>query len=175
MVTSTGFIFGLICGGGLILIFAAIGIYLIYSSYKSRQKAGESQQWPSTSGEITEARVTHSTHTDADDNRIDSYSPYVRFTYQVSGQEFTGDKITFGLKQAFNQEQKAQQALGRYQMGGQVSVYYNPDNPKEAVLERSAGNSSVSLIIGIVFIVISICIGCPVVGALLYNLLSTQG
>ncbi len=174
MTNITGLLIGLLCGGGIILLFAGVGVFLIYTSYKGRQKAGESQKWPSTAGQIVEARVTRSMHTDSDGDTSYSYAPYVRYTYQVAGQEFTGDKITFGFKQTHSQEQKANQALARFPMGGQVSVYYDPTNPAEAVLERTAGGSTVSLVLGIVFLAVSACIGCPVVGMILYNNLSTQ-
>lgn len=174
MTNITGLLFGLICGGGIILLFAGIGVFLIYTSIKGRQKAGESQKWPSTAGQIIEARVTRSTHTDTDGDTSVSYAPYVRYTYQVAGQEYTGEKITFGFKQTHNQEQKAQQALARFPLGGQVSVYYDPANPAEAVLKRTAGGSTVSLVLGIFFLAVSACIGCPVVAMILYNTLSTQ-
>ncbi|MBN1536535.1 MAG: DUF3592 domain-containing protein [Anaerolineales bacterium] len=174
MVNFSGMLIGAICGGGFILIFAGLGVFLIYSAIKGRQKAGESQQWPSTAGQIAEARVTRSMHTDSDGDTSYSYAPHVRYTYQVGGQEFTGDKITFGFTKTHSSESKAQQALSRFPLGGQVSVYYNPASPEEAVLERTAGGSTVGMVIGIVFLLVSICVGCPLVGGLLYNVLSTQ-
>ena len=40
--------------------------------------------------------------------------------------------------------------------GSGVSVFYNPNEPKEAVLERSAEGSVVLLVAGIVFIVVGL-------------------
>jgi hypothetical protein len=39
-------------------------------------------------------------------------------------------------------------------------VYYNPDDPSDAVLERQAGGATLSLVIGIVFMVIGLSLGC---------------
>jgi hypothetical protein len=48
-----------------------------------------------------------------------------------------------------------------------VTVYYNPNNPSEAVLERAAGGSVLGIVIGIIFLLVSLCVGCPVLGYLL--------
>jgi hypothetical protein len=174
MVNLSATLIGIICGGGIILLFFAIGAFLLYNSFKGRQKAGESQRWPNTGGQITEARVTRSMHTDSDGDTSYSYEPHVRYTYQVGGREYFGEKITFGFKQTYSSESKALNVLARFPLGGQVNVFYNPANPEDAVLERTAGGSNISLVIGIVFILISLCIGCPLVGGLLYNVLSSQ-
>jgi len=81
----------------------------------------------------------------------------------VAGQEYKGDKITFGFTQGYGNYAKAQAALARYPLGAQVTVYYNPANPTDAVLERKAGGSTISLVLGIIFILVSLCLGCPVI------------
>jgi len=162
MELSLGLIIGGLCGGLFILVFAGAGVFLIYQSIRSRQKAEASQGWPATSGQITDARVAHHTSTDSEGDRSDHYTPRVSYTYQVSGQTFEGSKIGFGMQQSFGSAAKAQAALTRFSMGGQVAVYYDPNNPAESVLERKAGGSTMSLILGIVFLVISLCLGCPV-------------
>jgi hypothetical protein len=161
-------IIGMICGGGFLLLLAALGIYYIYSGYKSRQKAGESQQWLSTTGQVIEARVTSSTTTDADGDTSVSYAPFVRYSYQVAEKEYCSDQITFGFKRTFSKEMNAHRWLDRFPLWSQVNVYYNPAKPDEAVLERKATGSTITVVLGIVFLVVSACIGCPVVVCFLY-------
>ncbi len=152
---------GLFCGGLFILAFVAAGVFLIYQSVRSRKKADASQAWPATTGQVTDAQVTRHTSTDSDGDTSVNYIPKVSYTYLVLGQEYQGDKIGFGFQQSFGSSAKAQAALERFPVGGQVAVFYDPDNPAEAVLERKAGGSTLSLVLGIVFIVISVCLGCP--------------
>jgi len=151
---------GVLCGGLFVLLFAGIGVFLIYHSIRSRRKAESSQGWPSTSGQVSEARVSHHTSTDADGDTQDSYSPEVRYHYQTGGQEYDGSKIGFGFQQSFNSRSQAEQALTRFPEGSQVTVYYNPANPAEAVLERKAGGSTLSLVLGIIFLLVGLCLGC---------------
>ena len=155
------------CGAVFILGFIGAGIFLIYRSVQSRKKAQASQGWPSTAGLINESRVAHSTHTDTDGDSSDSYTPYIEYTYQVGGQTYTGRDLTFGFTQGYGNEAKAQSVLAKYPPGAQVSVYYDPTDPRQAVLERQAGGYGVGLVLGIVFLVIGACLGCGGVFALI--------
>jgi hypothetical protein len=156
-------LFGLFCGGIFILAFAGAGVFLLVKSFKDRKKAEASQGWPTTQGQIIAARISESTSTDSDGDRSTSYSPAVEYTYNVAGQEYKGNKVAFGFTQGYGRYAKAQAALARYPLGAQVTVFYDPANPADAVLERKAGGSTISLVMGIIFILVSLCLGCPVI------------
>ncbi len=161
MQTEIGSMIGFACGGFFILAFASAGVFLIFQTIRSRKKAEASQSWPFISGQVTEARVSRHTSTDSDGDTSVSYSPLVKYHYQVAGQDYEGAKIAFGFQQSYNSQAKAQAALERFPVGGHVSVYYDPNNPSDAVLERKAGASTLGLVLGIIFLVISLCLGCP--------------
>ena len=71
-------------------------------------------------------------------------------------------ELGFGFQQSYGNPSKAQAVLAAFPVGGQVTVYYDPNNPAEAVLERKAGGSIITLVVGIIFVATSLCIGCPV-------------
>ena len=167
-----GIIFGVVCGSVFCMIFAGIGAFLLYKSNQSRKQAGASQSWPSTIGQITEAHVNRSTSTDSEGDTSYSYSPAVLYTYQVAGQTHSGKNITFGFTTGYGNSSKAEAVIARYPIGSQVTVYYDPANPGEAVLERKAGGSTASLVLGIIFLVVGLCIGCGAVVGVLYNVLN---
>ena len=77
---------------------------------------------------------------------------------------FTGEKISFGLTEATARSARAEQTLQKYPVDKQVTVYYNPNNPSEAVLERRAGGGAAGWVVGIVFLVAGLCFGCLVLG-----------
>lgn len=160
MQPTFGPILSILCGGLLFLIFGGIGAFLLYRAYKTRQQADASQGWPSVQGQVVDTHVDHSARSDADGDMVDSYNPMVNFTYQVGGNTYHGDKVSYSPQRSFDSEAKAQAALQRYPVGGSVTVYYNPANPSESVLEKSAGGFAVSLVIGIVFILIALCTVC---------------
>ncbi len=158
---------GLVCVGLFVLAFGGGGVFLIYRTRKNKQQADASQGWPATPGQILEADVQHNVSTDSEGDRRDSYTPRVRYSYRVNNADYTGDKIAFGFVSGYGSDSKARAALTRYPVGGQVSVYYDPANPGKAVLERKAGGSTAGMIIGIVFLVLGFCIGCPALVAIL--------
>lgn len=164
-------LFALLCGGVFVLALVALGVFMIAYSVRSRKKAEASQSWPSTVGQVIAAEVKQSVSTDDDDRvRYASY-PSVEYEYQVAGQTYTGKQIAFGGVVATGNRNKAAAQLARYPAGGQVTVYYNPEKPSEAVLERKAGGFTWGLVVGIFCLVLSACIACPLLIGVVRNLL----
>jgi hypothetical protein len=153
--------FALICGGFFVLILLALGGGLIFYGLRSRQKAESSQSWPGTAGQITRSEVKQSANTDDDGNTSYAYFPSVEYTYQVAGQTYTSKRLVFGALKGSGSSATVAKELEQYPIGGQVTVYYNPEKPGEAVLERKAGALSGMMIIGIICLVLSLCIACP--------------
>ncbi|MFN2215995.1 MAG: DUF3592 domain-containing protein [Anaerolineales bacterium] len=153
-------LFASVCGGFFFLVTIALGLYLVISNINARKKAGASQSWPSVSGTVTNAQVKESVSSDDDDNETVSYYPAVEYTYQVGGQQFSGKRLSFGGLITTGNYGKVQEKLQKYPVGGQVPVFYDPQNPSDSVLEREAGGFRAGMIIGIICLVISLCIGC---------------
>ena len=104
--------------------------------------------------------MRHSTSTDSEGDRTDSYTPHVRYTYRANEADYAGDKITFGFVTGYGSEFKGNAILAKYPVGAQVAVYYDPAAPDKAVLERKAGGATAGMIIGIALSVIAVCIAC---------------
>jgi hypothetical protein len=173
MQSIVGPLLGMLCGGIFFLLFLGLGIFLIYRTQQSKKQAQVSQNWPSIPGQVTDSHVSRSQSTDADGDTSTSYSARVAYTYQVSGQAYSGHNIAFGFNPSYSNESKAQAAAARYPLGGQVPVYYDPSNPSDAVLERQASGSNVGMILGIIFIVIGVCLACPIMAITLTSVLSS--
>lgn len=162
-------IFGLLCLGVLVLGFAGGGIYLIIRHNRDRKKAQASLGWPSVSGTVVESRVAESVSTDSDGDRTTTYRPAVRYEYEVMGTQYTGDKMAVGIQSSSSNLRKAQETVARLPVGTLVKVFYNPENPADAVLEQKISGSA-PLVVGIILLVVGICLGCPGGIALLANL-----
>lgn len=110
-------VFGIILGG--------VGVY--------RYNIGkESSKWPSVQGKVTYAHA-QSRRT----NKRNQYLPSVKYSYNVKGQNYKGSGIT-----ASDEYQKtlsgANDILRKYPVGGNVSVYYNPEDPAISLLEQGS-------------------------------------
>jgi hypothetical protein len=165
-------LFANLCGGIFVLALLVLGIYLVVFSLRSKKKAEESQDWPAVPGSITAAEVKRSVNRDEDGNESYAYYPKVEYTYQVGGETLTGKRLTFGGQVAQKNPASVQKNLERYPVGGQVTVYYDPVKPSDAVLERQAVGMKWSLVIGIICLVLSLCIACPLLFGLIRNLTS---
>ena len=149
-----------LCGGFFIFAFFLGGAAALFFGYRNRQKATESLNWPKVQGTITEAEVKKDYDTDAEGFTTTTYAPKIQYQYQVGEEEFTNDQISFGGTRTYSSSKKAEEALSQYPVNGSVTVYYNPENPKEAVLVQGTKGTMTLIIVGAVFIAISICAGC---------------
>jgi len=156
-------VWGIIMAGCFVLLFAGIGGGLIFAAVKSKQKAAASQGWPSVPGVVSRTGVEASVQ-GVDDDSPPSYSPRVTYRYQVMGVEVENSRIAFGGV-ASGSRKKAEQFTAGYPVGTPVTVYYNPADPKDAVLERAAKSTGIFMAMGIIFLVISVCSLCVGVAA----------
>jgi hypothetical protein len=139
---------------GLLLIFGLVGAGLSYWGWTILQDARASATWPTAAGVVTSSEVDHSTDAEGGD----SYSPEVDYQYQVDGQTITNNQIKFG-ENSYSSRRKAEEIAANYPLGQQVTVYYEPERPTNAVLEPGVSAGSYIVIsIGALFLLISLII-----------------
>jgi hypothetical protein len=133
------------------LIVAAIGIFVLISAFVSRSKANASLNWSGTQGTVTESFVQKMESYDSDQGSTTSYSPRVKYSYTVNQQAFEEDCIHFGVGKS--SRKAAEEVVNRYPEGSTVMVYYDPQKPQQAVLERRTGSGFIQFAIGILMAV----------------------
>ena len=152
-------IFGLLCGGIFSLLLGGTGIFLIIRWQRSKLKVQESTSWETVVGEISKAELL----TRAGIDERNRYVPSIHYRYQVGDQSFEGDQIAIGGDYQFKFLSQAEDKLRHYLSGSEVTVFYNPENPAEAVLEREVASTQGGLIVGILLTVLMLCLLCPLV------------
>ncbi|GAB4476166.1 MAG: hypothetical protein Kow0088_13790 [Anaerolineales bacterium] len=162
----------LICGGFFCLVFGGVGVGLIIYSYKQRQKAAASLNWPAVEAQIVLAEVRESSDMDDEGEIRRTFYPHVEYRYQVAGVTYQGKMITFGARRGFSSPKNAQKEIAAYPVGAQVKAYYNPQNPQEAVLEQRAVGSKFLLIFGIIATLIALCVLCGILWSLIGRIVS---
>lgn len=126
-------IVGVICSVAIpILVLGGLGFFLYKRNQQSMAYRQSTQAWQSTTGTVLMSSVQsgysgghHSTY------------PVVVYQYEVSGQRYQSQRIKAG-EQFINVRiaGQAEATVQKYPIGLTVTVYYNPSNPAEAVLER---------------------------------------
>lgn len=162
----------LLCGGFFCLVFGGLGIGLILYSRKQHQKAAASQNWPVVDAQIVLAEVREQRDLDAEGDLRQTYYPHVEYTYQVAGITYQGKTIAFGGRKGFSSPRNAEKEIAAYPVGARVKAYYNPQNPKEAVLEQRAVGTNFLQIVGAIALLIALCLLCGIVWRLVGYLAS---
>ncbi|HNN13413.1 MAG TPA: DUF3592 domain-containing protein [Anaerolineales bacterium] len=114
------------------LAFCAIiaNIYLFRMLMRAKRSEEAAQGWSATQGLVlrSEVKVRQSLNDD-------STFPYVRYSYEVAGKTYHSDQIIPGGEIS---DLTTYKVVQRYPAGAQVTVYYDPHDPRKAVLERSS-------------------------------------
>jgi len=150
------------------LLFLGLGVGMVFWARSTRRKAQASQAWPTAAGAVISSEVKVERNTSSMDGEMQetvSYRPVVSYRYAVGGVEHIGSRIAFGP--ASYTKGSAETIAEMYPAGASVSVFYNPEKPEDAVLERKAGGSTLLTIGGIVFLLVGVSLSCLTVILLL--------
>lgn len=123
----------------VVLTLFAIPVFLglVIEGGGAFHRQWQASSWSSTVGVVESWRVDHTR-----DGRTDYYTPFVSYVYQVDELTLRGYAVRLSDDDAkdndsFGSEQSALNFLSTYRIGEEVQVYFNPDNPYDAVLERN--------------------------------------
>ena len=137
----------LIIAAAIGLILVALNFFMIRTFQETRNRENAAQTWPTVTGQIGVSEVRTHSHLE---HRSAAF-PHVSYTYQVKGKTYHSTNIMAGGDiGGLNVES----TLARYPQGASVTVYYDPHNPKDAVLEP--GKKTVSMAIWLMLIVMNI-------------------
>ena len=113
-----------------------MGASLLLASLSDLMNNSAATDWPVATGTITETTVNR--------GLIFTGESYLSYRYNVDGREYTGHRISFGGGSAAD-----------YRQGQELSVYYNPSNFSEAVLEPGFKRGNLfMLLVGIALILV---------------------
>jgi hypothetical protein len=117
-----------------ISLFAAamIGVIVLAVVVKMKEVQG-AKTWRTTSGTITRSEIRAVKKRDLDNREKVRSAPSIAYEYTVNGKRYSGERISLA---EIIPESDIEAILARYPLGAQVMVYYDPSNPRRAVLER---------------------------------------
>lgn len=151
----------------VLIITCVIGLFLIVGNFFLLRTIMETQKretavrsWPSVTGKVglSEVRVHRTDGHDTD-------FPHVSYTYEVDGKTHRSSNILPGGDVGgINVES----TLARYPKGAEVTVYYDPHNPKDAVLEP--GKTTASNLLWLMIVLMNLMI-CGIGGSIVYSML----
>lgn len=123
------------------IFLMAAGLMIVLSDRRAAKKLDKVQNWPVTQGLITLCEVNHGL------SSVANNQSKIRYHYLIDGREFVGKRISVGGDINGNRS-VAEQRAQLYPEGTPVTIYYNPQNPKESYLELSSEDKHLTGLIG---------------------------
>lgn len=112
-------------------------------------------RWPSTLGMVD--RVVIVPTSDPDDSRSpgEQFRPHVVYSYEVDGVTYTSEQVGV-FNWIYRNRQRAAAYLDQFGIAARarVPVYYNPDNPEDAILIRDLPWYRVEVLLGLLVLII---------------------
>ena len=117
--------------GIIAFVLLILNVIFLGIIFFMRRKMAAVSQWPSTMGTVLMSAIEQRSSSEG------GYTDYpvVQYSYQVGGQPYQSYKLAPGPDVGGT---GAGKVVARYPAGAQVMVFYNPQNPSDAVLERKA-------------------------------------
>jgi hypothetical protein len=116
--------------GIIVFVLFILNAVFLTILFFMRRKMAEVSQWPSTMGVVQMSTIEQRS---SDDGYTDY--PVVQYSYQIGGQTYQSMKLAPGPEVGGI---GARKVVAKYPSGAQVMVFYDPQNPSDAVLERKA-------------------------------------
>ena len=139
---------GILCCLGIVLL----GVAFLNYGMGQISKAKQSVNWPSVTGTVVSSKTEQhtSTETSGSTKREVTYDvAIITYEYNVGGKNYSSNKVAFGGQKRGS----AYMLVKQYPREKSVPVYYDPDNPEDAVLEPGMKEGSYFLpIFGVIII-----------------------
>ncbi|MBN1535764.1 MAG: DUF3592 domain-containing protein [Anaerolineales bacterium] len=121
---------GLLCVGGALVVLAGVIAIIVINQKNSREKYAVPKHWLPVQGRITATSIEEAARSNTDED--ESYLPMVTFDYAIEGKVYS-EKDAVGRPS--NLALKARRTLEQYPIGGNITVYYNPEKVDECRLK----------------------------------------
>lgn len=140
------------------LILAAFPALIIFAAAYKFLEVWKASRWPKAQGRVvvstSEARSVKSMDAKSNDTERRTFAKIV-YEFTVAGRKYRGDRVSIG--EDLGNFQVAE-TIAKYPRGKEVTVYYNPVNPTQAVLERDVPPGIFKGIVILVLVLIGILV-----------------
>jgi Protein of unknown function (DUF3592) len=124
------------------LLFLLVGLILLAIGARQIYQGQQSEHWPTVTGKIAVAELGKHIDRDSDNTTSSTtYSADISYDYLVDDVAYVNSAVHFGSLNS-SDPSVARRLLQRYPVGKQVTVYYNPARPQQAVLEPGIQGST---------------------------------
>lgn len=140
------------------LLYGVVGLLILGQFGGQALNFLASMNWEQVEGTVVSSSIE-----DEWDTTGERYIGRLLYTYEVAGVAYEGTQLNLQGQIYLGNQDDAEQLLAPYPVGASVMPYVNPNDPTQAVLDRSLPNASwVLLGIGAGLVLLSIAVGLRV-------------
>lgn len=128
-----------LCSG----VFFLIGLAIALSGVMTYRKSNQTSKWVSMQGTIKTSEVTRTSGSDV------QFYAHIVYEYTVLGMNYSSSNVTVAQLMGIEDTTStaAQEKVKKFPAGSTVTVYYDPKDPRRAVLQKG-GDSSLFILGG---------------------------
>jgi hypothetical protein len=146
----------------IVALVVMAGVFSISYSVDEAWNMRGKRDWPETTGVITNSTCETSFVMDHNGpirvERHTLYAPKISYHYEVDATTYNGTGISDFNIEFSRSKEKVDSILRLYPVGKKVSVYYSPQNPAIAVLEKiGSRRRNLPLIVGALLLCMGLC------------------
>lgn len=116
-------------------ILGGIGALCLWAGNTMSNEKEAMANWSTTDATIQASSVVEKTG--GQRGLTQGFAPSVQYSFVVGDETYDGDKLAGGGRYWSASQGEVQNWLAPYAAGATVKVYYDPDNPKSCVLDRT--------------------------------------
>ena len=148
----------LYCLGGFGVIFILVSLLAATTAIKDWRRYRESDNWIPTTAQIVSGNIFARRG-----SKSTTYVLDIKYVYKVLEQSYENNQFSFGSEgTGYDTQKKAEGILAKYPVGSQVTIYYEPNNPQQAVLERKYDSTGA---------ILAVIVGVLGIGMVIYSFL----
>jgi hypothetical protein len=121
------------------VIAIVIGGVLYMVQFRQGLRADASKKWPTASGTVVSSALER-----LPDNKR-RYRAAVQYAYRAGGKDYQASRVFWGGNEG--RERHMASVVETYPAGGKVRVFYDPNDPAEAVLDPIQNTGSRQLVL----------------------------
>jgi uncharacterized protein DUF3592 len=128
-----------------VAMLAGMGLFTLLLWYALQRQLWDMRRWSSAPGKVLVSEV-ESYMDDSSDNDNSTHTrmfrPSVVYTFKVDGRQYMSDRVVLGTQASGKMLGGApgfvNERVAKYPHGSDVTVYYDPKDPTQSVLERKS-------------------------------------
>ncbi|WP_242337627.1 MULTISPECIES: DUF3592 domain-containing protein [Anaeromyxobacter] len=128
------------------LALCSAGALMLAMAVRQSSRGRESRHWTRTLGRVVESRVE--LLNEADEQRSRRWGFVIRYAYEARGRAQGSRQIWIGSAGvAYEDEERALEWVERFPKGAEVTVWFDPAAPSQAVLVPGVPGAQVALLV----------------------------